>query len=486
MIHSVIKRQISSYLLTHATRQGVCVGLSGVSSITRRIPFTTGSFKREFHATLTHREQDPYSALGVSRDASSSEIKKAYYKLAKQYHPDINKSDSGSKKFHDIQNAYELLSDPEKKKQYDTFGTTDSSFANGFGGNGSPFSNGGNPFGGFGFGGAHGGGGINLEDLFGGAFGGGFGGGAHNSARQSMRTYQGQDTTANYKITFKQSVYGTKADLKINRLDPCHTCTGTGMKAGATKSTCSSCNGTGQTVLSRGGFHLSTTCSTCSGTGVHANPKDSCRECSGSGVENGSDNISIDIPAGVTDGDVIRLPQAGSHPNITLDDHTGAIRGDLLIRIRVQSDPRFKISGKNIICEKEVPITTAILGGTVPIETVDDKIINLRVRSGTKDGEVSIIPQMGVAKGRTRGDLKIVWKIKINRITSDVEKVVWEALAEVTNDKYARRSESSFNMTGTTNKESSTSDKNTTSNNEGAIKKLEHFFTNTLKKFRKE
>lgn len=452
---------------------------------------------RRFHASVRRNQdiKDPYETLGVRRTASSSEIKKAYYKLAKQYHPDINKEPNAETKFHDLQNAYEILSDETKKQQYDQFGAA--AFNGGGGGAGGPggFSGYGSPFGDFGGGGGAGFGnfgGINFEDLFGAAFGGG-GAGRSSGGRSSMfREYKGDSSEVVHRMSFKDAVFGAKgAKLSFAAVDPCSQCEGSGMKPNASSSTCPSCHGTGTTVHVRGGFQMASTCNRCGGEGTVVRPEDVCRKCHGEGVEvNKHKTISVDLPQGLQDGDVVRVPGQGSYPHLALDpklkDSVKLHRGDLLVRIRVDKDPRFSIRNKfDIWYTKEIPITTAALGGQITIPTVEDSQLRLKVQPGTQQDQVISIPNMGVPRmNGERGSMKVQYKIVIKKPQSKAEKCLWEALADVTNDQTARRTETKSENNNPTESTTHNATATTNPDNPSALGRLENFISNTFKKIK--
>lgn len=453
-------------------------------------------FPRQFSTTrrILQEFKDPYETLGVKKSASPSEIKKAYYKLAKQYHPDVNKEEGAGNKFHDLQNAYEILSDADKKSQYDQFGAAAFSQGGGGGPSGASGFGGFNDFSGFGGGNFGGGnfGGINFEDLFGAAFGGGGGAGGARGSRGSpfgssmLREYRGDPIEVTHRMSFKDAVFGAKnVSLKYRALDPCHTCQGSGMKAGAHSATCTSCHGTGTTVHVRGGFQMAATCQKCGGEGTTTKPEDICASCHGEGVEWTNDKkVNVDLPQGLQDGDVVRVPGQGSYPNIAVPPEMQSSvrlrRGDILVRIRVDKDPRFSIKDKwDVWVTQEIPITTAALGGTVQVPTADDSQVRLRVQPGTQHDQVISIPNMGVPHpGGDRGAMKVQYKVVIKKPQSRAERCLWEALADVTNDSNAKRTEN----VDTTQKISETATINP--DNPTALGRLESFISNTFKKIR--
>lgn len=474
-----------------------------------QVPRLTYSRVSKFHTTSIRSQaiKDPYETLGVKSNASSSDIKKAYYKLAKKYHPDINKEPGAEKHFHDLQNAYEILSDDSKRAQYDQFGASafDPNQQNPNGGGFNPFhsSSGGfgsssSPFGDFG--------GINFEDLFGAAFN--QGGAQSRGGRSNMyREFKGDSIHLSYKVNFKDAVFGQKnVKLNFNAYDPCNTCNGSGLKTGAKKKTCNSCHGSGTKIHVRGGFQMMSTCPECQGEGTTVSSDDICGHCHGNGAEfKRNKSINIDLPHGLQDGDVIRIPGQGSYPEMAVDPEMSKSvkmsRGDILLTVRVDKDANFSVKNKyDIWYEKEIPITTAALGGTITVPTVDGSSIRLKVSAGTQHGEVISVPNMGVPKSASnstiRGNMKIQYKIVIRKPQSKAEKCLWEALADVTNDTSAKKTiikgESSLNNTTTANdiktpgSGASKVCDNSNPDEPSALGRLEKFISNTFKKIKGE
>lgn len=435
-----------------------------------------------FHSSAQLRVADPYATLGVGKDASASDIKKTYYKLAKKYHPDINKEDGAEEKFHDIQGAYEILSDPEKKQQYDQFGSAafdqnGEAAHGGFGGfgGGSPFGQGG-PFGG-GF--SSGGFNVNFEDLFGSAFRG--------AGQQSYATeFRGSNIELLKTITLKEAVFGIK-NLKVDysALDACNTCNATGLKKGKKKSSCSTCGGTGSQVhYSHAGYQMASTCSACDGSGVTINKADACGSCHGEGVSESSKSTEIDLPPGLLDGQALRLSGYGDSPRVTSGPGVHLRKGDLNVRIRIKQDPRYTIKGSDIIYNAEIPYTTAALGGVVEIPTIDGPSVRIRVSAGTETGKTASISGKGFPIRNTvenRGDLIVTFKVKIPRPGSDAQIALLEALAEQLNDSTAK-------ITGNWRTSSSDAKKNSGSVEEeskdhpSSLKKFENFVSDAFKK----
>ncbi|CCH60763.1 hypothetical protein TBLA_0D02600 [Henningerozyma blattae CBS 6284] len=510
-------------MFTLAYRSRVFTGARNIDSLKNIIRTTQINQRSLFHsnAILYNSFKDPYKVLGLNKDAKASEIKKAYYKLAKKYHPDINKDKGSDKKFHDITNAYEILSDEKKKMQYDQFGSAafDNSQGGGSGGfsGGNPFAGGANPFANAG-GNPFGFGGINFEDLFGAAFSKANGAAGRGGGRSSGRgngspfggfysEVRGDNVEVIHTLSFKDAVFGSRnVTLNVSSIEQCKTCTGSGMKPGSHRSECSSCHGTGTTVHVRAGFQMASTCMSCGGTGENIAREDVCRNCDGEGTEPRpvQRTVQVELPPGLVDGDVIRVAGQGGYPNIAIApeqrDQVKVTRGDLLVRIRVKQDKVFSIRNGNELWQtREIPVTTAVLGGNVVIPTLDGNQLRLRVRSGTRDGETVSVPGQGVPRGRgglSRGDMKVQWRVPVRTPKTAVERCLWEALADVTNDSGASRSpdhvrldtDSSAGNTKSSNSEpSDAKPKSSTSNNsDSALNRLEQFLNRTLKRFQKK
>ncbi|KFA61916.1 hypothetical protein S40285_02821 [Stachybotrys chlorohalonatus IBT 40285] len=404
---------------------------------------------RSFHTTRSLSQKDPYQALGVSKGATPAEIKKAYYGLAKKYHPDTNKDANAKDRFADIQSAYEILSDPKKKEQYDQFGAAGFDPSGGAGGD--PFGGGGNPFHGFGgqggFGGGFGGG-FNFEDIFS-AFGGqqgGFGGarrGGRGPFQQEILV--GEHIEVQASITFMEAAKGTSKTLNITPLVSCKTCTGSGLKAGTKKAACKSCNGTGTRVhFMQGGFQMASTCSTCDGTGSTIPKGSECGTCSGNGVVRERKTITVDIPAGIEDGMRIRVDGAGDAPPTgrNAEANVRTQRGDLYVFVRVAKDPKFRREGSNILYTANIPLTTALLGGQVSIPTLDGSV-NVKIATGTNTGDNITLSGMGMKRlsGRRSGsgDLRVEFRVNMPKYLSANQRTLIEMLADEMGDKTAKR-----------------------------------------------
>ncbi len=306
-------------------------------------------------------KRDYYEVLGVSKDADEAAIKKAYRQLAKKYHPDMNPGDKEAEaKFKEASEAYAVLSDAEKRRQYDQFGHA--AFENG-GSGGFDFSNMGDIFG---------------SDIFGDIFGDLFGGGRRRSSNGPMR---GADIRASVRITFAESVTGTSKKLEITLKDPCPKCNGTGAKPGTQPETCNKCGGKGQVVYTQQSFFGMVrnvqTCPDCNGKGKVI--KEKCPECYGTGYISSKKTIEVNIPAGIDDGQYVRI-QGKGEPGTN-----GGPRGDLLVAVMVSSDPQFKRDGYNIFSDVIISYPTAVFGGEIKVKTIDGEVV-YEVKAGTASG----------------------------------------------------------------------------------------------------
>ncbi|KAG0683256.1 hypothetical protein C6P40_002117 [Pichia californica] len=460
---------------------------------------------REFHSTKQVKLDDPYKTLGIDKSASSSQIKKAYYKLAKKFHPDINQEKGADEKFHSLQEAYDILSDPKKKEQYDQFGPAafnqgaNSGSGHPYGG-GNPFSGGFGGFSGFGgFGGQSQGNpfeGINFEDLFGG--GSGFNQGNNNRRGGGIQHFQGEDIEILKTIPFKESIFGTKIKVNYSAIVQCNSCHGNGLKEGKKKSTCKICNGTGtQMHHLQGGFHMPTTCKGCNGTGVQIKHEDECNKCHGEGVNTEIKQTEVRLPSGIKDGSRIRVSGAGDAPHITTSNGYKLINGDLIIRIRVQPDPNFLRDGKDLIFKTEIPMTTAALGGVIEIPTLEGNKIKLRIPSGSQNDRIIDIPDKGVPlsdKSSNRGSLKVILKIKTLRPNNATQIALLEAVADAFGDSTAKRLDPNWKPLEGVTKDSNNNNSNTNSSNNKVedndnvcehpnnLKRINSFLNNAFKK----
>jgi molecular chaperone DnaJ len=409
--------------------------------------------RRCFHVSpKSFATKDPYKALGVSSSASAAEIKKAYYGLAKKYHPDTNKDPQAKERFSDAQSAYEILSDPKKKETWDAYGAA--AFDQGGPGAGpggfNPGAAGANPFSG-GFGGFGGQGGFgaefNFEDLFS-AFGGA-GGGARRG-RRGGGPFQdeilvGENIEVQTNISFMDAAKGVQKDIVITPLVQCKTCTGSGLKKGVSRGTCASCDGTGAKVhFMQGGFQMASTCTNWGGTGVTVPRGGECGTCKGNGAVRERKTVTVDIPGGVEDGMRLRVMGEGDYPPTgqATNPKARTEKGDLYVFIRVAPDSKFSRSGSDVLYTASIPLTTAILGGEITIPTLEGDV-KVKVATGTGTGDRVTLSGMGMKKLNSRrgnnGDLRVEFKVQMPKSLSSNQRTILEMLADEMGDKNAKR-----------------------------------------------
>lgn len=313
---------------------------------------------------MAESKRDYYEVLGVSKDADDATLKKAYRKVAKKYHPDVNPgNEEAEKKFKEASEAYAILSDPEKRKQYDQFGHA--AFEGGAGGAG-------------GYGGFGGFSGADFSDIFGDIFGDLFGGGARRSGR-SQGPMQGANIRKSVRVSFKEAIFGCEKELEVVLKDPCPKCNGTGAKPGTSPETCPKCGGRGQVVYTQQSFFGTVqnvqTCPDCGGTGKVIREK--CPDCSGTGYTSAKKKISVSIPAGIDHGQSIRIRDKGE------PGKNGGPRGDLLVEVSVDRDPIFQRQDLHIFSTVPITYAQAALGADIKIKTVDGEVVN-PIKAGTK------------------------------------------------------------------------------------------------------
>ena len=335
---------------------------------------------------MAESKRDYYEVLGVSKDADDAAIKKAYRALAKKYHPDMNPGDAeAEKKFKEASEAYAVLSDAEKRRQYDQFGHA--AFEGGAGGAGG--------FGGFDFNGA------DFGDIFGDIFGDLFGGG-RRGGRANNGPMKGANIRKSIRITFEEAVFGCKKELEVILKDPCTTCGGTGAKPGTSPETCPKCGGKGQVVYTSQSFFGTVqnvqTCPNCGGSGKVI--KEKCTSCSGTGYTSSKKKIEVTIPAGIDNGQSVRIREKGEPGT------NGGPRGDLLVEVNVSRHPIFQRQDMHIFSTVPISFAQAALGGDVKIQTVDGAVI-YNVKPGTKTDTKVRLKGKGVPSLRNsavRGD----------------------------------------------------------------------------------
>lgn len=336
---------------------------------------------------MAESKRDYYEVLGVSKDADDAAIKKAYRALAKKYHPDMNPGDAeAEKKFKEASEAYAVLSDAEKRRQYDQFGHA--AFEGGAGGAGG--------FGGFDFNGA------DFGDIFGDIFGDLFGGGGRRGGRANNGPMKGANIRKSIRITFEEAVFGCKKELEVILKDPCTTCGGTGAKPGTSPETCPKCGGKGQVVYTSQSFFGTVqnvqTCPNCGGSGKVI--KEKCTSCSGTGYTSSKKKIEVTIPAGIDNGQSVRIREKGEPGT------NGGPRGDLLVEVNVSRHPIFQRQDMHIFSTVPISFAQAALGGDVKIQTVDGAVI-YNVKPGTKTDTKVRLKGKGVPSLRNsavRGD----------------------------------------------------------------------------------
>lgn len=361
-------------------------------------------------STRDFLEKDYYAALGVPKNASTDEIKKAYRKLARQYHPDANKGDEKSEeKFKEISEAYDVLSDEKRRKEYDEarslFGSGGFGSPGGFRGR-TGTSEGGTTFDfddlfetmGRGTSGDTAAGG--LGDLLGGLFGG--------ASRTGRRPRRGQDVESEVSLSFTDSVQGVTVPLRMSTPEACGACSGTGARAGTTPRVCPSCGGSGQTSRNAGGFAFSDPCRECRGRGLVVD--DPCQVCHGSGRSTSDRTIQVRIPAGVRDGQRIRLKGKGA-----AGEHGGPA-GDLYVLCHVKPHQLFGRDGDNLTVTVPVTFPEATLGAEIKVPTLNGPSVTVRVPSGTPSGRVLRVRGRGVQRRNgTRGDLLVKVEVEVPR-----------------------------------------------------------------------
>ena len=372
-------------------------------------------------------KRDYYEVLGVNKGASDDEIKKAYRKMAKEYHPDLHPGDKVAEaKFKEVGEAYEVLSDPQKKSRYDQFGHAgvDPNFGGGAGG--------------------WGGGGVNVDfgdigDIFSSIFGGGFGGGTRRQNPNAPR--QGTDVGASVFISFEEAAKGCKKKVTVERVTTCSDCNGSGAKRGTSPTTCPVCGGSGmvnhQQRTPFGVMQTQSPCSRCQGRGrIIENP---CPTCSGQGRVRKSGEVGINIPAGIDDGQVITIPGHGNA------GQNGGPAGDLQVQVSVRPHPLFERDGFNIWYELPITYAQAALGAEVEIPTLDGKITQT-IKDGTQPGDVIRVRGKGIPyiNGRGTGDLLLKVVVEVPKNLNREQKKILQEFEAATGDKQYQKRKSFF------------------------------------------
>ena len=362
-----------------------------------------------------------YDRLGVSKDASQDEIKRAYRKMSKKYHPDINKEPGAEEKYKEVQEAYETLSDDQKRAAYDQYGPDG---ANGFGGQG-------------GFGGFDGGAGFGgFEDIFSSFFGGG-------ATRNPNAPRQGDDLQYRVNLSFEEAIFGAEKEVHYNREATCKTCSGSGAKPGTSPVTCGRCHGQGvinvDTQTPLGMMRRQVTCDVCHGTGQEI--KEPCQTCHGTGHEKQSHKVSVKIPAGVETGQQIRLAGQGEA------GFNGGPYGDLFVIINVNPSDKFTRDGSTIYYTLNISFVQAVLGDTVEVPTVHGNV-EMTIPAGTQTGKTFRLKGKGAPRlrGGSQGDQHVTVKIVTPTKLNDAQKEALLAFAKASGDeKIAPQKKGFFN-----------------------------------------
>ena len=365
-------------------------------------------------------KRDYYEVLGLNKGASDDEIKKAYRQNAKKYHPDLHPGDKAAEeKFKEVNEAYEVLSDKEKKARYDQFGHAgvDPNYGSGAGGYG------GNPFSG----------GIDIDDIFS-SFFGGFGG---NRGRSANRPQRGSDVNAAVTITFEEAAKGCKKTINFNSVDNCDSCHGTGAEPGTQAKTCSACGGSGRVTVNQrtpfGTVQTQRSCDACHGTGkVIEHP---CHKCNGSGRHRKNHTVDVSIPAGIKDQMMLNV---SGHGNA---GYNGGPKGDLHVTVNVKNHNLFERRGDDVWCDLTITLTQAVLGSEVVVPTLDGKV-NYSIHEGTQPNDVFRLKGRGIPHlgGRGKGDQYCRVVVEIPKNLNNKQKELIRQFESTTTEKnYAKR-----------------------------------------------
>jgi len=364
----------------------------------------------------SEQKRDYYEVLGVTKGASEDDIKKAYKKMARKYHPDLNPDNKeAEEKFKEVNEAYEVLSDPDKKSRYDQFGHAGVDPNFGAGGFGGGFD------GGFDFG--------DLGDIFGSFFGGGFGGGGRRTNPNAPQ--RGESIRMNVTISFEEAAFGCEKEVSVDRYEQCDTCHGNGCAPGTTPEVCPDCHGTGQVQVRRqtpmGVFATTSPCGRCGGKGkiIHQ----PCPDCHGSGSVRKRKTIKASIPAGIDNGQTISVRGQGHAGK------NGGPAGDLLITITVRPHELFRREGTSVLCEAPITFAQAVLGAELEIPTIDGKV-KYDLPEGTQSGTTFRLKGKGIPSinGRGRGDQYVTVYIETPKNLNKEQKEALRKFAEAVGD----------------------------------------------------
>ena len=340
-------------------------------------------------------ERDYYEILGINKNATDEEIKKAYRTMAKKYHPDVSTEPNATEKFKEVQKAYDCLSDPEKRRNYDTYGTEE---PNPFGAGGAGF-NGAGGFGGF-------------EDIFSTFFGGG-----RRTSRNPNAPQKGRDLRISMTLTFEEAAFGVKKEIRLSRYKTCSKCGGSGAESPSDIHTCSRCNGTGTIIVEQatilGRIQTQSSCPNCGGTGKTIDHK--CSACRGEGKVKNDDPIVINIPSGIDDEQTLRVPLQGDA------GINGGPNGDLFITFKVKDHEFFKRSGNDVSLEMPITFSQAALGASIEVDTLTGKV-NLKIPAGTQSGTKFRLAGRGIknaSTGRTGDQFVFVKVVTPTKLTKE-------------------------------------------------------------------
>lgn len=369
-------------------------------------------------------KRDYYEVLGIAKGAGEDEIKKAYRKMAKKYHPDLHPGDKEAEaNFKEVNEAYSVLSDADKKARYDQYGHAGVDPNAGFGGGG---------FGGFG-------GGFDFGDI-GDIFGSFFGGGSSQRSRNAPQ--RGQDIEVELTISFEESAFGCKKDVRFKRIERCPDCEGTGAKKGTTAETCSACHGTGQVKVTQrtpfGMMQSTRACDACRGTGKMI--KTPCENCNGKGYVRVTKTIGVTIPEGIADGQRISLRGEGDH------GRNGGPAGDLLIYVNVRPHRIFERRHNNLYCEVPISFTEAALGATIKVPTLEEDV-EFVIPEGTQNGTAFRIRGKGmpnVHNPKLKGDIEFTVAIEVPRNLDNKQKELLRDFAESCGEKHYQKKKKFF------------------------------------------
>ena len=376
-------------------------------------------------------KRDYYEVLGIGKNATDAEIKSAYRKLAKKYHPDLNPGDKeAEEKFKEVNEANDVLSDPQKRQRYDQFGFAgvDPNYAAANGGGAGGFG------GGFG--------GVDLGDIFGDIFGGGFGGGfsgfgGGSSTRTANAPRKGHDIQASVILTFEEAAHGCSKKITINRQDTCPDCGGTGAAKGTSPETCPDCGGRGYVVTQQrtpfGVMQSQQPCSHCGGRGtIIRNP---CKTCRGTGKTAARKSLEINIPAGIDDDQNIALRGQGDAGS------NGGPAGDVIVHVTVKADPMFERDGYDVTIHVPITFSQAVLGDDIEVPTVDGRIVQ-HIPEGTQSGTKFRLRGQGIQylNGRGRGDQYVIVDVEIPKKVTRAQREALKAFEDsMKEDNYEKR-----------------------------------------------